>query len=64
MQLNLSTTTTLGTEESGRCKKVAVVERFKQESMYGMPAKKSVRCRDVAVSTGLIVYFFLLSSLC
>ena len=33
MQLKLSTTATLGQ------KKVAVVERFKQESMYGLSAK-------------------------
>ena len=26
--LNLSTTVTLGTEESGRCKEVAIIERF------------------------------------
>jgi len=26
---------TLGAEESGRCKEVVVVERLKQESMYG-----------------------------
>ena len=28
VQLNLSTTATLGAEESGHCKEVAVVERF------------------------------------
>ena len=27
--------------------KVAGVERFKQESMYGLSAKKSGRCRKV-----------------
>ena len=31
--LNLSVTATLGTEESGRCRQVASVERFKQESI-------------------------------
>ena len=32
---------TLGTEESGRCREVAVVGRFKhQEPMYGLSAKK------------------------
>ena len=31
VQLNLSTTATLGTEESGHCREVAVVERLKQE---------------------------------
>ena len=28
IQLNLSTTATFGTEESGHCKEVAIVERF------------------------------------
>ena len=27
-------------KKSGRCEAVAVVERFKQESMYGLSAKK------------------------
>ena len=40
LQLNLSTTAILETEESRRCKEVAVVDRFKQESMYGLSAKK------------------------
>ena len=43
---------------------MTVVERFKQESVYGMSAKKIGRCRDMAVSTGSTVYFFLLSILC
>ena len=30
----------LGTEKSGHCRKVAVVERLKQELMYGLSAKK------------------------
>ena len=29
---------------------MAVVERFKQESMYGLPPNKSGRYREVAVS--------------
>ena len=33
---------------------MAIVERFKQESMYGLSAKKSGCCGDVAVSGGLI----------
>ena len=37
-------------------KKVAIVERFKQESMYGLSAKKSGRCREVAVSGGAIPF--------
>ena len=49
----------LGTHFSGRCRcrKVAVVERFKQEVMYGLSAgtKKSGRCREVAVSGGSTV---------
>ena len=43
----------LGTHLSGRCRcrEVAVVERFKQELMYGLSAgtKQSGRCREVAV---------------
>ena len=43
----------LGTHFSGRCRcrEVAVVERFKQEVMYGLSAgtKKSGRCREVAI---------------
>ena len=34
MQLNLSTTATLGTEKNDRRREVAVVEKFKQESLY------------------------------
>ena len=49
IQLSLSTTATLGTEESGRCREVAAVERFKQESMYNLSAKKSGCCREMAV---------------
>ena len=41
IQLNPSTTTTLGTGESGfRCKEVAVVERFKQESRDAIHSTK------------------------
>ena len=39
---------TLGTKESVRCRKVAIVERFKQESMYRLSAIKSGCCRKVA----------------
>ena len=37
---------------------VAVVERFKQELLYGLSAgtKKSGRCREVAVKGGLTVF--------
>ena len=34
---------------------MAIVERFKQESMYGLPPNKSGRCGEVAVSEGLTV---------
>ena len=34
MQLNLSTTATLGTEKNDRRREMAVVEKFKQESLY------------------------------
>ena len=56
VQLNLSTTVTLGTEKSAHC-----VERLKQESMYGLSAKKkNSRCRGgedggVAVSGEVVV---------
>ena len=47
----------LRTRFSGRCGGVAVVERFKQEAMYGLSAgtKKSGRCGEVAVSGGSTV---------
>ena len=34
---------------------MAFVEGFKQESMYGLSAKKSGRCREVADSEGSTV---------
>ena len=58
VQLNLSTTATLGTDKSGHCREVAVVQRLKQEwmYMYGLSAKKkNGRCREVAVSGGTTV---------
>ena len=49
----------LGTHLSGccRCREVAVVERIKQELMYGLSAgtKKCGRCGEVAVSGGSTV---------
>ena len=42
-QLNLSSAGTLGQ------KKVTVVGMFKQESVYGLTAKKSSRCREVVI---------------
>ena len=56
LQLNFSTRCTLGTEQLGRCRKVAVIERFKQESMYGLSAKNCGRCREVAYSGGKTVF--------
>ena len=34
---------------------MAVGERFKQESMYGLSAKKGGHCREVAVTEGSTV---------
>ena len=39
-------------KRGGHCGEVAVVERLKQEWMYGLSAKKQVRSREVAVSGG------------
>ena len=39
---------TWGTEESGRCREVAIIGRFKLESKYGLSAKNSGRWREVA----------------
>ena len=51
----------LGTCRSGHCRyrEVAVVERFKQESMYGLSTgtKKSGAYREVVVSGGSTVDF-------
>ena len=54
IQLNLFITVALGLEENGLCREVTVVERLKQESMYGRYAKKwplqrGGRCGEVAV---------------
>ena len=51
IQLKSSTTATLGQ------KKVAIVERFREGSMYGLSAKKCCLCRGVAVSGGSTVLF-------
>ena len=52
--VKLCTTATLGSEESGCCREVAILKRFKQESMYKLPAKKACRScnssREVVVS--------------
>ena len=52
LQPKLSTTAVLGTEESGLCREVAIVERFKQESMECLPKKG-------AVSGDLTIWVFL-----
>ena len=60
LQLSLSTTATLGTEESGYCREVAVVERLKQEWMYGLSAQKMTIVKGkVAVSGGSKVPHFI-----
>ena len=44
---------------------MAVVERFKQESMYGLSAgtkESGHSCREVAVAGGLTVFFKVLCS--
>ena len=66
IQFNLFATVTLGTEESGYCREVAVVERLKQESMYGLSAKKmaiverwpllEVRLHCITFLSGLTAY--------
>ena len=49
LQLNVSTTATLGTEESGRCKTVAIVERWplsrgwNKSEFMDCPPKKEIR---------------------
>ena len=45
VQLNLSTMATVGTEESGRCKEVAVLERFQTRVdawIFCLPGRKKV----------------------
>ena len=40
----------LSAKTNGSCKEVAVVESLKQDSVYGLSAKKkNGRCREVAV---------------
>ena len=56
--LNLSTMATLGSEESGCCREVAILKRFKQESMYRLPTEKrncTCNSREAAVSRGSTV---------
>jgi len=36
-------------QEIGQCREVAIIERFKQESMYGQSAKKRGCCKVVAI---------------
>ena len=42
-------------KKSDHCREVAIVERFKQESIYGLSAQKSGRCGEVTVSKGSTV---------
>ena len=46
---------TLRTEESGCCREVAIVERFKQKSMFQLSAKTSGHCGEVVISRGSTV---------
>ena len=52
-QLNLSTTATLGTEErgggGGGYKEAAIVERIKQESMYGLFVRRDKKVAVVEI---------------
>ena len=62
LKLNLSTMATLGTEESGHCKEVAIVKMFKQESMYGLFVgwdKKKWPLAEVQLYHIFIAYFSL-----
>ena len=36
-------------KKSDHCREVVIVERFKQESMYGLSIKKSDRCGEVVI---------------
>ena len=51
VKLNLSTTPTLGEEECG------ILDRFKQESVYGLRVEQSGLCREVAASGGSTVLY-------
>ena len=57
IQLNLSTTATLGTEGSGRCRDSCREVLFKSQCMDFLSAgtKNSGHCREVAVSGGSTV---------
>lgn len=53
IQLNLSTAATLGTEErggrGGGYKEAAIVERIKQESMYGLFVRRDKKVAVVEI---------------
>ena len=51
-QLKLSTTATLGTEKSGHCREVVVVEAETTVNVRTIRLKKINRCTEVAVSGG------------
>ena len=46
----------MGTEESGHCREVTVVEGSKQDSVYGLSAKTNGSCKEVAVVERLKQY--------
>ena len=48
MQLNLSSMATVGTEESGHCREMAILERFKRVNVWTI-RKKSDFCGEVAI---------------
>ena len=52
--------TSLQPQESGHYREVAIVERLKQEWMYGLSTKKNGCCREVAISGVLTVVVNLL----
>ena len=55
--------TTLGTEESGHCQEVAVVERlFTRVNVWTVRQKKWLLCREVAITEGWTVFTNLFST--
>ena len=64
IQLNLSTTATLGTEKSGHCREVAVVESLKQSECMDSRQKKMAASGGVTVNSLLLVYSTLKSPAC
>ena len=52
IQVKLSTTATLGTEKSGHCREMVVVEAETTVNVQTVRLKKNGRCREVTVSGG------------